>query len=162
MQEQQQLREKEEQLDEIAQRAYQLRFDFIQEATGLKQYSSVIAEMAVQSMLLTGYRFQFDGEAFLDLTGLDTNENDEFDMDMLSDFIQSSPEQVLLMAAYSNFGDSVSETYHNWQCEHRENQILDLIYKYLEKLGYEMSDEERAYRDGTHKFFKKEDAKGEK
>ena len=37
--------------------------------------------------------------------------------------------------------------------KHEENEKLDRIYALLVKLGYEMSDDEKALQDGTHELF---------
>lgn len=146
-------KERSQQLDQIAERAFQLRFDFVKGITGLKKKISTIYEMAVQSMLLTGYQFSFDDGMFLDLLELEADDNEEFDFPMIAEAIKSAPERVLLMAAYANMGDSDRRNYHDWRSQHTEDEALDMIYKFLERLGYEMSDEERAYRNGTHELF---------
>ena len=40
---------------------------------------------------------------------------------------------------------------------HEENETLDALYSLLEKLGYEMSSEEKALQDGTYESFNKEE-----
>ena len=45
---------------------------------------------------------------------------------------------------------------HNYIGEHFESLKLKGLYKYLTAFGYEMSDEEKAYLDGTHKLYEKE------
>ena len=42
----------------------------------------------------------------------------------------------------------------NYLLKYSENEQLDAIYTLLEKLGYEMSDEEKALQDGTHELFR--------
>ena len=37
---------------------------------------------------------------------------------------------------------------------HYRNERLDMIYKYLCKLGYQMSDTELQLQNGTHEVFK--------
>lgn len=45
-------------------------------------------------------------------------------------------------------------TYWNsYTMKHEENEKLDRIYALLVKLGYEMSDDEKALQDGTHELF---------
>ncbi|MBQ8382032.1 MAG: ParB N-terminal domain-containing protein [Clostridia bacterium] len=38
--------------------------------------------------------------------------------------------------------------------------MQNLTYEYLQTIGYEMSDEEKALMDGTHELYLKEDANG--
>lgn len=154
-------RERNRQLDQIAERAYQLRFDFVKGLTGLKKKIPIIYEMAVQSILLTGHQFSFNGDMLLDLLELEFDDNEEFDFPMIAEAVQSAPERVLLMAAYANMGDSVRRHYHDYCSQSKEDEALDMIYEFLERLGYEMSDEERAYQAGTHELFQKGIEEGE-
>lgn len=41
----------------------------------------------------------------------------------------------------------------NNQIQHRENPVLDKLYTMLTKMGYQMSDEEKAIQNGTHEIF---------
>lgn len=41
---------------------------------------------------------------------------------------------------------------------HEPNSELDRLYNFLVSLGYEMSDEEKAMRDGTHQLLSRRDA----
>lgn len=80
------------------------------------------------------------------------------------------PEKVLLAVAFCAADDSATgywgETWDSSQqryvFEHRENSELNETYKVLEALGYEMSDDEKALQNGTHRIFSnyglKEDA----
>jgi len=45
--------------------------------------------------------------------------------------------------------------------QHEENEKLDRIYALLIKLGYEMSDDEKALQNGTHPLFTEQDAQTE-
>lgn len=155
-------REQEKQLDKIAERTFQLRYDFVKNLTGLKKQMPLLTEMTVQSILLTGWAFNFDGGMFLELVGVDPDENDQFDLTMLAGPISKNPERVLLAAAYSNMGDNPQKRCHRYEGRYQQNEGLDLVYDFLERLGYEISDEEQAYKDGTHILFRKEDTEGKK
>ena len=59
---------------------------------------------------------------------------------------------------YARLGDRKSEGYfrsywNSYTMQHEENEKLDRIYALLVKLGYEMSDDEKALQDGTHELF---------
>lgn len=43
--------------------------------------------------------------------------------------------------------------WNSYTMKHEENEKLDRIYALLVKLGYEMSDDEKALQDGTHELF---------
>ncbi|MCL2563578.1 MAG: ParB/RepB/Spo0J family partition protein [Oscillospiraceae bacterium] len=150
-------REKERinQLDSLARQTYELRRDFIKGLTGLKKNHEtlpIIVEFAVETMFHTGHR-SFKGEQFMKLLDLEVAEDGSIDVELLSDPVSSSPERVLLLAAYSNSHDGSRQSYHDWRGEYEEWEALDRVYRYIERLGYEPSDEERAYRDGTHELF---------
>lgn len=60
---------------------------------------------------------------------------------------------------YARLGDGKSEGYfrsywNSYTMKHEENEKLDRIYALLVKLGYEMSDDEKALQDGTHELFR--------
>jgi hypothetical protein len=47
-----------------------------------------------------------------------------------------------------------THAYHNhYSGTYGRNGTLDTLYDFLIELGYEMSDEEKALRDGTHELF---------
>lgn len=61
-----------------------------------------------------------------------------------------------LLIAFAN--ECKSEGYfrsywNSYTMKHEENEKLDRIYALLVKLGYEMSDDEKALQDGTHELF---------
>lgn len=72
------------------------------------------------------------------------------------------PEKVLLALAYSSMDSSYCGYWSkDWNVEsqkyvyaYRENPTLDATYEMLMALGYEISDDEQALRDGTHKIFR--------
>jgi len=148
--------ERNAQLDKIAERAFELRMEFVKNLAGLKKNGealSVITEFAVQSMIFLGHQYGFNGGMFLEMLGVEFGENEAFDMEMVSEPIAEYPERALLMAAYSNCGDSPHHKCHDWQGRYTGSDFLDLLYSYLERLGYELSDEEIAYKDGTRELF---------
>ena len=159
-QEQKLAQERNAQLDKIARHAFELRVEFIKNlTTGLKKNGealSVITEFAVQSMIFIGQRYRFDGGMFLEMLGIEFDENDEFDMEIISEPIAAFPERALLLAAYAGCGDSPRHKCHDWQGNYTESEYLDLLYSYLERLGYELSDEEIAYKDGTRELFEEQ------
>lgn len=72
----------------------------------------------------------------------------------LADAIEAAPVKALFYAVYCNYGDSAGNSYHqHYYGTHRENNSLNRLYDLLEVLGYKLSDEEKAMRDGTHELF---------
>ena len=115
--------------------------------------------MLIKTICQSSYNY-FNFSVFNKLLGIkDNKEKNSFDIESVSKSLKDNPERTLLFAVYSNLNDHANQTYHSWDGKYQINQNLNLIYKNLEELGYEMSDEERAYKDGTHELFKKEQIK---
>ena len=105
-------------------------------------------------------------EEIAQATGAETiaedNEDGEgdaaFTLRAVTDAIGKTPEKALLRMIYARLGDGKSEGYfrsywNSYTMKHEENEKLDRIYALLVKLGYEMSDDEKALQDGTHELF---------
>ena len=73
--------------------------------------------------------------------------------DIIAEQVASQPERCLLIVTYLSL-DSENENYFDWRNDYRENENLDMVYDFLEKLGYEMSDDEQALKNGTHELFR--------
>jgi len=151
--EQRQLQEQRERLNEINKRASQLRDDFVRNYTSSKKHARDIMAFMVQAIMRGGLDYYGAGVSFFEMLGIEAPKDDgELTFDLISDIFDASPEKVLLVAAYCSTVDQHSK-YHDWQGRYQENESLDLMYNYLERLGYEMSDEERALRNGTHELY---------
>lgn len=144
-------------LEEATARAYTLRQEFIKGVstqTAKKHLGEIVAFiilMGVNDAVDIAYE---DAE---DLLGCTFDfENSEFTLKDAIELVES-PERSLLLAAYCIFGDDKDVGYVNtWRLEHEENRGLDDLYLLLEKLGYEMSSEEKALQDGTYETFERE------
>lgn len=140
-------------LDEISKRAYQLRSDFIKEIsnTKAKKCMSTIIEYSLRGML--GDSHYLDYEDFTEFLGIKvSDEVEEWGFDVIAEYVTAQPERHLLVATYLAL-DSENEHYYNWNNQHNDNENLNAVYDFLEKLGYEMSDEEKSMRDGTNELF---------
>lgn len=166
------MRELGRKLEEVTGRAYKLRFNFVKEYPGLKKHAKDIMDFLLRSLLLDDY-CDFDQENLLELLGIERPEEPEDDenwkepstYDLIKDEYAAHPERVMLAVAWCASGDSFSEgyftrNYSNYTYEHFGNETLNLVYDFLQKLGYEMSDEEKALRDGTHELFSRKDTDG--
>lgn len=163
-------REQGKRLEEMDAQAHKLRFDFVSNYTGAKKHTKDISDFLLRGLIMSGYRLEFDEEDFLKLLGIEMTEEPEDAedweepaiMDLIADEFSAHPERIMLAAAYCVSGDNAREGYHkqNYQerrHEHADNDTLDFVYESLEKLGYELSDEEKALRDGTHELFTRKD-----
>jgi ParB family chromosome partitioning protein len=68
------------------------------------------------------------------------------------------PEKTMLIVVYSAFDDKPSNDYYlaqswNHRIEYEKNSRLNELYDALITLGYKMSNDEKALRDGTHELF---------
>lgn len=148
---------KEEMLDEISSRHFDLRKEFVSNFHAVKKHGAEIMSYAADVMIDD---IGMDGELLCEVLGFDYDEN--MDEDGLRELLKNSelgPETILLATAYAGF-DSPGESYfsHRWYDGCNEffyecNDALDRLYDFLISLGYEMSDEEKAMRDGTHEVF---------
>jgi ParB family chromosome partitioning protein len=160
---QKKLRERSAALDEISKRAYRLRYDFIREISNAtaKKNIGVVIEYSLRAML-DGY-IDMELDEYIDFLGIEVtedNENDDdIDFSIVQEAVTAQPERHLLIAAYLML-ESDRDHYYDWNNQYKDNEGLNTVYDFLEKLGYEMSDEERAMRDGTHKLFEETCEKG--
>lgn len=142
------------QFSEIAKRAFELRREFVRDLHA-KSHIETIMQFVIKSLaynqsyytqIITPdefYRFYPAGEV---------KENGFFEK--LSKGEGNLPTvNALFIMAYCNFHDGETEKYNDYSGEYRRNDKLDIIYEYLEKLGYEMSDEERDWYGGTHELY---------
>lgn len=158
----------EKALAEATARAYELRADFVAtaSATAIKKHLADIvalwayAEYWDDTDWLTEEEIaQATGVEPLDVEDDDNGEDDaEFTLQAVTDAISKTPEKVLLRMIYARLGDGKSNGYfhsywNSYTMKHEENEKLDRIYALLVKLGYDMSDDEKALQDGTHELF---------
>ena len=152
--EQKRNRERRAALDEIEKRAYQLRCDFVREISNAKAKSNMgtIIQYSLRSTLDSYNSVDCDG--FVSFLGEETGigEEDEFEFNDILGFIEKQPERCLLVATYLAL-DSEHQSYYTWEGQYEKDGELDTVYDFLEAIGYEMSDEERALRDGTHELY---------
>ena len=91
-----------------------------------------------------------------ELLDLDIDDNTDYPTfkAMAEQHIAESPEYGLLVCAYAWEWNSEKRCY---EYLHKPNNDLDHLYDFLISLGYEMSDEEKAMRDGTHQLLSRRD-----
>jgi len=147
--------ERRAKLKEISDRAFRLRYDFIRECPGAKKHGKIIKEFALNSLMNS--ENDFDSEMFLDMIGLECSEDGDYPYDKIAEMFDVSSERVLLVAAYCRGMDFDGESYWDYDLQYDKNEELDTIYDFLVRLGYELSDDENAMRDGTHELFVKDE-----
>ncbi len=146
-------------LNEATQRAYELRSDFVDGVSGQtvkKHIADIMAAwICAEYFDNTGWIGEEEIEALLGVeSDGETEDSDVITHQSVLEAVEKSPEKALLQMVYIRLDDSVNNGYYNrWNAEHCNNDELDGIYALLEKLGYEMSDDEKALQDGTHELF---------
>ncbi len=139
-------------LDEISKRAYQLRRDFVSEFSNTKaiKHIDILIEYSIRAMLEAYASTEY--EEFVEFIGLKVEGDDELTFDDISEQVSAQSARHLLIAIYLTF-DSERQSYYGWRNQYEENETLNQCYDLLEKLGYQMSDEELAMKNGTHELF---------
>jgi len=149
------IRERRDQLSEINKRAYHLRQKFVQDFKPKKQHANTIMEFVIRAFIEDNCG-KTELESLFEMLGVEPPEteddDDEFAFKDFAEPFYASPERVLLVFAYANM-DSKHESFQDWNGRYERNRTLLSIYAMLERLGYPVSDEERAYIDGTHELF---------
>lgn len=161
----------EKALSEATERAYELRSEFVASVS-----TTAIKKCLADIIALWAYAEYWDDTNWLDEkeveratgasavepeNGEDDDSDARFTLQHVTDAVRNAPEKVLLRMVYTRIGDSKREGYYrgywnSYTIKHDENEKLDRIYVLLEKLGYEMSDDEKALQDGTHELFGEE------
>lgn len=141
-------------LTEKSHLAYQLRREFVSGISNTKAQKNIAVIIEYLLRLMTDEYIKISCEEIADFLNINprTDAEDELIFDMIAEHIASQPERYLLIATYLSL-DSENEKYFDWNNDYRENENLDIVYDFLEKLGYEMSDEERAIKEGAHPLF---------
>ena len=151
---------KYEALSEISERAFELRRDFIRSFsnTKAKKKMEIIVEYTYRAIEKNSFwRMEIDKIIdFLDIQIPESDDEEEFATEHLLEDLHKQPEKYLLLVTYCSL-DGPSESYHNWRGGYRENRDLDLVYDFLDALGYDISDEELSMCDGTHELFEREE-----
>ena len=80
-----------------------------------------------------------------------TDENNEWCFEDISEQIRKEPERHLLLITYALM--EPRNSLFDWRFEFCRSEKLEALYDFLEELGYQVSDEERALLDGTHELF---------
>ncbi|MPM21478.1 Nucleoid occlusion protein [bioreactor metagenome] len=105
-----------------------------------------------------------DRNTVFDMLGID---HEKYDPDTTHKALKALKEfggKVIPAIIYAALGDSENNGYGSGYLksfpEHKRNENLDALYDWLVSLGYQMSEEERKLRDGTHELFKAQKGSG--
>lgn len=159
------LEQKKEKLQEITERHYELRSEFVANFKGIKKYADAIMHYTADTLirvLKDRWAFTLDTEMLAEILDIGMVENDLNSFEFAVSF-GTQPEYSLLATVYATT-DKTSLSY--WETRwtpdvpviaHVDNTRLTRLYDFLQTIGYEMSDEEKQMQDGTHPLFKDEE-----
>ena len=157
------INQKREELKAASKRACEMRRKFaegISNAVAKKHFVDIVT-FAFYAGAMWGTAYVEDDEVLklLDLEWqFDEDENSYIEITNVKEVVEKQPERMFWLMVYENTGDSENQTYYDYlELKHKENAELNALYDFLIKLGYEMSDEEKQLRDGTHSLFVKDE-----
>lgn len=155
-------RAKREALEDAAERAFECRKKFIKETSNAtaKKFIKEIISYTISYAWTPNIYGRFDRDLYAEQMGVEVPEG-SLNYGLVQYETENAPEYALLCYAYALWNDSATNDYHDYQYMHHENTKLNALYSLLEKLGYEMSDEEIALRDGTSELFVKPESADE-
>ncbi len=133
-------------LEEVTSRMRLLRYDFI-ESFSPSRAEKKIFDIAEGLFRIAG--------GFQDLTTIkSTAEEICFEINKTPSCNEMSAINLLHFAF--ELGENIANDCHDWQCRYKARPELRTHYENLQWLGYQISDEEQAYLDGTHELYVKE------
>ena len=142
---------------ELAKRAYELRREFIKNLNPKGNQISIIDEMLWGMACSEGdgiYKEDIDKMCGTDLEGCSTYE--EMTIEAVQ-YFDNHPMKPTLVVAYLLSGDNEYSYIISWNGKWAESATIDRLYEYLERLGYQMSDDEKKLQDGSHELFEVEE-----
>ena len=150
-------------LKAVTEQAYELRKEFISNYSACKKNEDVINEWIWELMYekLAGTYMSTEWDILCEKIGEEKKPHKyQCERENLHKFVQESPSNapIVILSALCGGGKKESYYFEGWgegAPTHKENEELDLLYKFLCKLGYDMSDEEKAMQNGTHEYFAK-------
>ena len=142
-------------VQELAERAYQLRYEFIKNFNPKGSHIAIIERMLWDMACFEGAGNviqQIDKMCGTDIGSCDTYEEIS---SAAEDYFDNNPVKPMLTVAYLLSGDDGYSYIISWNGGWNECPTIDRLYHYLEKLGYQISDDEKKLMDGSHELFDK-------
>ncbi len=150
---------KKSELEEMRDLHHDLRTQFVMEFGASKKCADSIMVFAVQTVvqLCKCYNNTVDWQMVADMLDISMADDQKaVDAVEYAAAIKERPAYSLLVTAYASL-EKESNQYYDWNWrdgakvfEHDTCDRLDAIYLMLTSLGYQMSDEEKAMKAGTH------------
>jgi len=145
--------------------AYELRLAFVQQFSVTTKSLLAVEAMAIDALFFGDYLRE---DTFRDYAGIKEKFRNSWDKTEKGDSFAEAAAKVftekftgkqsanaLVVGAFCRFDASGFSTYDTYDGKYRPNEKLSKLYSHIVQLGYEMSDDEIALLDGTHKLFYK-------
>ena len=144
--------------EELSESAKQLRRNFAKTLVINTKNRDIIMKGAADVLVTHALHYMYSVFPREILEFLDIQTSDEYlkNNDILSKAYREQPERVIPALIYLAFENDKGHSYcicHSGGVQHNDNAWLNALYAWLISLGYEMSDDEKALRDGTHAVF---------
>ena len=151
--------ERTERIRAVQAQAQELRKKFVSEYVSKRHnWSAALLALFAHEICVEDVRWSRVAEV-LDIPN---NSEEEFDSETItenSDFILACiehPDKVLL-TVLADYEEDSNKCMYTWDGYYSRNEGLEHWYRTLGKLGYSISDEEKAMLDGTHECFEKKE-----
>ena len=148
-------------VDDIQKTARYLRHEFVKNLTVTQKNRDAMLRGAILTCILQATTYiPTDKDMLFEEFGLKNTHDTEEDFKQVYKVFNTEPNKISPMAIYTTLGDSdgyglmayVYGSRNNWP-NYQKSTKYDILYDWLISLGYEMSDDEKALRDGTHEIF---------
>lgn len=147
------------QMESVSELAYTLRKQFIENLSVAKKMEPEVLKGAVIADVYSAINYTSKDRDFMKETlGVDKSQYYTEMNEALLKKMDSLSGNELARLAYAGFGDSKTEFfcdgYRRNFPTHKQNQKLELLYRWLNSLGYQMSTEEIQLMNGEHEIYK--------
>lgn len=155
-------------LGEAEERAYSRRLEFIESMNDNVDYDGMIPELVKLAIEISEIDyFELDRETFFGFMGYDSGFIDEEEEEPVNwihvaDEVMKNPLKYLVLVMISSINDRKGRKlwFPSWQDKRgqfsetsSDLQYLKTLYAFLEKFGYEMTEEEKSLLDGTNEHY---------
>ncbi len=153
--------EKKERMDKLRElfaNAYDIREEFIDnlpQSIIMKKFDVIVTFLFYAEAEDIGAYIGY--EEMYEFFGVNSDGEDQISYeDVHTVMSRNSQEENIFKYLIMKFGDNAGRNCINWDGRYRTDKNLAEWYGLLVRLGYEMSDEEKALLDGTHELYEKD------
>lgn len=140
---------------EIAKRMYDLRVDFLQNYVGKSSDMEIMTKAIIEDVVVENHKYR-NFDCFDEMTAIGIVIDEDNECLNFENIYERFPRRVLLAYTLAILCDNETLSHidiYSSEKPYNPSVKLNRIYSLLCKLGYEMSDEEKQLRDGTHSIY---------